>query len=344
MSTARECVKKIIDENIAGRKLVEIGKFTVLDNYLEECGVHIDKHIIFETDVTFSSNNVGLAYLANNRENIYLLISYPRIDSTLRGMLKMYGYDKIKDYCHVQNMHSTIKTGVDYFDDFNNRCNYVPENLTIVFKGTNASVNFGSNIVVMPGTILSVYNDSIVNVGSDCKLQGVIDIYDNATLNIGNHCACKFCQVIVAKKGYIGIGDDTTFTNSTYLNIYDEGKIIFGKDCMVASNVVFLCADGHPVYSVNDFARTNIGTTKNVIEIKDLVWIGLRSIILSKTSIGPGSIVGAGSVVKGNFPNNCLIAGNPAKVKKTDIAWGRNFEDEIDEHTKYYFKPTGEQN
>ena len=41
------------------------------------------------------------------------------------------------------------------------------------------------------------------------------------------------------------------------------------------------------------------------------------------TSIGDGSIIGARSVVKKAFPNNCSIAGNPAKIVRKNVAWGR---------------------
>lgn len=38
--------------------------------------------------------------------------------------------------------------------------------------------------------------------------------------------------------------------------------------------------------------------------------------ILKNTSIGDNTVVSAGSVVSGRFPNNSLIVGNPGKVVK----------------------------
>ena len=45
-------------------------------------------------------------------------------------------------------------------------------------------------------------------------------------------------------------------------------------------------------------------------------FIGMNSIILKGTTLGNNVIVGAGSVVHGHFPDNVIIAGNPAKIVK----------------------------
>lgn len=48
--------------------------------------------------------------------------------------------------------------------------------------------------------------------------------------------------------------------------------------------------------------------------IGDNVFIGMNSTILMGTHIGNNVIVGAGSVVSGNIPDNCVVAGNPARI------------------------------
>jgi serine acetyltransferase len=50
------------------------------------------------------------------------------------------------------------------------------------------------------------------------------------------------------------------------------------------------------------------------------VFIGDNCTILPNTTIGDNCIVGAGSVVRGKFPENSVIIGNPAKiVMKTSV-------------------------
>ena len=50
------------------------------------------------------------------------------------------------------------------------------------------------------------------------------------------------------------------------------------------------------------------------IKIGNNVFIGNSCTILPSTVIGDNCIVGAGSVVRGKFPDNSVIIGNPAKV------------------------------
>lgn len=51
-------------------------------------------------------------------------------------------------------------------------------------------------------------------------------------------------------------------------------------------------------------------------------FIGGRSIVLPGVTVGDGSIVAAGSVVTKDVPPNSIVAGNPAKVIRSDIKTG----------------------
>ena len=52
------------------------------------------------------------------------------------------------------------------------------------------------------------------------------------------------------------------------------------------------------------------------ITIGDNVWIGGGVTIVPGVTIGDNVVIGAGSVVTKSFPDNCLIAGNPARIIK----------------------------
>ena len=91
-------------------------------------------------------------------------------------------------------------------------------------------------------------------------------------------------------------------------------KISIGKSSMIASDVTITDSDWHGIYD-----RTDYVASPKEVEIEENVWIGERSIVLKGSKIGKNSIIGAGSVVAGDIPENCIFAGNPAKfVKKLD--------------------------
>ena len=66
-------------------------------------------------------------------------------------------------------------------------------------------------------------------------------------------------------------------------------------------------------------SRTDYVATPKEVIIEENVWIGEKSIILKGTTIGKNTIIGAGSVVSGEVPDNVVFAGNPAReIKKLD--------------------------
>lgn len=115
------------------------------------------------------------------------------------------------------------------------------------------------------------------------------------------------------KKG-AKVGENTIFF-SPRRTIVDEGKaflISIGNYCRITSGVTILAHD----YSrsvLRYYYGDNIGGSSPV-RIGNNCFIGMNAIILMGTSIGDNCIVGAGSVVKGIFPSNSVIAGNPARV------------------------------
>lgn len=58
--------------------------------------------------------------------------------------------------------------------------------------------------------------------------------------------------------------------------------------------------------------------SKGPVIIEDNVWIGEKTSILPGVHIGQGSIIGANSVVTKDVPAYSVVAGNPAKIIKTN--------------------------
>lgn len=85
--------------------------------------------------------------------------------------------------------------------------------------------------------------------------------------------------------------------------------IQIGKNVRVGPGVKIISAN----HDINNF---DAHIKCDPIIIENNCWIGANAIILPEVHLEEHVIVGAGAVVTKNFPKNCVIAGNPAKIIK----------------------------
>lgn len=143
-----------------------------------------------------------------------------------------------------------------------------------------------------------------MKLGKDVKLSKFINLYG--------------CEV----------GDYTKI--GAFVEIQKNAKV--GKNCKISSHT-FVCEGvsiednvfiGHGVTFINDSypratARDGQLQTEADWKVEKTVVrrgasIGSGSTILCKITIGENAIVGAGSVVTKDVPENAIVAGNPARV------------------------------
>lgn len=111
--------------------------------------------------------------------------------------------------------------------------------------------------------------------------------------------------------GYnIFVGDDY-FMNFDCVFL-DAAPIRIGKHCMIGPKTC-IYAIGHPLDA--EERKKKIGIPKPV-NIGDNVWIGGGVTILPGVTIGDNTVIAAASVVTKSFPDNVVIAGNPARIIK----------------------------
>ena len=145
-----------------------------------------------------------------------------------------------------------------------------------------------------------------VKLGTDVKLSQFINLYG--------------CEV----------GDHTKI--GAFVEIQKNARI--GKNCKISSHS-FVCEGvtiednvfvGHGVTFINDPYPRATNTEGELQSEKD--WkveptlvkkgasIGSGATILSNLVIGENALVGAGSVVTHDVPDNAVVAGNPAKLRR----------------------------
>lgn len=98
----------------------------------------------------------------------------------------------------------------------------------------------------------------------------------------------------------------------TFLNrdVYIRPRTTIGVDVSVGPFARFV-TETHDIGPADN--RTGAGRTEPIV-IGDGCWIGADVTVLGGVTVGPGSVVAAGSVVIRDVPPNSLVAGVPARV------------------------------
>lgn len=117
-------------------------------------------------------------------------------------------------------------------------------------------------------------------------------------------------------------GKNVHFGNGVYANsnltLVDDGQIYVGDRVMIGPNVTVATAN-HPLDP--DLREKGLQYNRDVV-IGDNVWLGAGVIIVPGVHIGKNAVIGAGSIVTKDIPENVLAVGNPAhvirQIEKTD--------------------------
>lgn len=139
-------------------------------------------------------------------------------------------------------------------------------------------------------------------------IQGTLTVKGGFSLGRG-------ARFTVMPGGKVELGDGSYLNSNANINITD--LLVIGSDTYIAWGCQFLDQDFHEINFEGKKLKENIG-----IEIGDHVWIGCNVSIYKGSFIAKGCVVAADAKIRGLFlEENCLIAGNPAKVVKRNVTW-----------------------
>lgn len=204
--------------------------------------------------------------------------------------------------------------------------------------GSGNSINIGENVVLrgyVRGnnnkiTISPAIRNSIISL----SLNG-----NNNEINIGRMMHARNLEVAIgchvpAHKVQLEIGDNFSVEVNSRFLLYTSGSALkIGQDCMLSSNVTIRCGES-PHLIFNNETGEYLDVSGSVI-IGNHVWIGENSYLTKSAGLSNETIVGACAVVTKKFTEpHIAVAGNPAKIVRTNVRWIRNW-GSLQEGTKY---------
>ena len=157
-------------------------------------------------------------------------------------------------------------------------------------------------------------------LGKTIYIRGLSNIYIGKKVRIYPHAR------IESLGGEIRLGNNISIGQA--LHLISANKVTIGQDTTISANV-FISDVDHSFEEI-DIHIMEQPLIKMSTIISENCFIGYGVVILPGTFLGKQCIVGANSVVKGIFPDYCILVGSPAKIikrydtidslwKKTDV-------------------------
>jgi serine acetyltransferase len=169
---------------------------------------------------------------------------------------------------------------------------------------------------------------------------GPADAYANSFFFFGKNAALMAPQGVVYNERYLSIGDETLIGPNVCLTagisadqeMLTSPVVRIGKKCIIGRGSHII---GHWSIDIGDEIQTGpyvyitdqnhsyedpnapVGWQRPqelAVRIGSGSWLGANVIILPGTTLGRNTVVAAGAVVRGTFPDHVVLGGVPAKV------------------------------
>ena len=117
---------------------------------------------------------------------------------------------------------------------------------------------------------------------------------------------------LLHRQGYINISKNTVIEHNVGLDKLNRKGIHIGSGCLIASGTIILAHE-------HIFVKPDGSYYLKDTYIGNNCFVGVRAMICPGVHIGNECVVGGGTIVTKDVPDNCMVVGVPAKIIKTGI-------------------------
>lgn len=230
-------------------------------------------------------------------------------------MISLFFFRVLLHLCPSKYMRRKIKLFISLMNNNNQ--------LLFIDNGKEKRFNIFCNIQKITVSIKG--NNNTIRLPQNNKIYGLrIEINGNNNfleLKESKYEFGKLSEIILENGAKLTIGKDCFVTSRLF--IHAEGPnthIKIGNNCFLARETTIRNTDSHTIYDKNN--KQKILNSNSSVTIGNHVWITPKCTILKGVTLADNCIVGTNSIVTKSFNNEyCIIAGNPAKIVKTDVNW-----------------------
>lgn len=175
------------------------------------------------------------------------------------------------------------------------------------------------------GELYDATDKKLEKMRFDCR--EILDLYNNKlagnikekNLLLNKLTQKKLKNVFIQAPFYCDYGINLEFGENVFLNfncvILDCARVKIGENTFLGPSVQIYT----PVHPLNAKKRATWVEYAKPVVIGQNCWLGGGVIVLPGVSIGNNTVIGAGSIVVKDIPDNSVAVGNPCKVVKNLI-------------------------
>ncbi len=159
-----------------------------------------------------------------------------------------------------------------------------------------------------------IFMQTGVSIGKFVTIDGLSEsgVHLGRNVNIGPYTIIQGTGIMTRLGKGLTIGDHSGVGAFSFFGC--GGGVTIGSHVIMGQYVSFHAENHH--YDRLDLPIKQQGVNRKGIRIGDNCWVGAKVTFLDGAVVGNGCVIAAGAVVKGEIPDNVVIAGVPAKIIK----------------------------